>query len=69
MTIAERINYFITAQSPDTSCAGCITRKLGLTRLQHVKQVTVALGTTRDFVREVGVCDFCGEERMVIRRA
>ncbi len=69
MTIAERINYFITAQSPDTICIDCITQELGLKSSQHVQQITAALGTTRDFVREVGVCDFCGEERMVIRRA
>lgn len=69
MIIAERINSFIAIKSPDTYCDGCITHELGLTKSQHVQQITAALGTTRDFVREDGVCDFCGEERKVIRLA
>lgn len=69
MIIAERINSFIKSKSPDIYCDRCITHELGLTKPQHVQQITAALGTTRDFVREHGVCDFCGEERKVIRRA
>ena len=69
MIVAERVNIFIKRVSPDTYCDGCITRELGLTKPQHVAQITAALGTCRDFVREDGVCDFCAEERRVIRRA
>ncbi len=69
MIIAERINSLIKAKSPDSYCDGCITHELGLTRPQHVQQITAALGTTRDFVRQDGVCEFCGEEKKVIRRA
>jgi len=69
MTIAEQINLYLTQHSPNTFCDGCIARELSLTKPQHAQQVTSALGTTRDFVRDDGVCEMCGRGKKVIRRA
>ncbi len=69
MTIAEQINLYLTQHSPNTFCDGCIARELSLTKPQHAQQVTSALGTTRDFVRDAGVCEMCGRGKKVIRRS
>ncbi len=69
MIVAEKINSYITANAPSAFCDGCITSTLGLTKSQHAQQITSALGTTRDFVRENGICDTCGKQKKVTRHA
>ncbi len=59
MTVAERINKFITEIRPEAVCDGCIAVELKL-RPQQVNQVTLALGTTSDFDRDLGDCSMCG---------
>ncbi len=69
MIVAEQINLYLTQHSPNTFCDGCIARELSLMKPQQAQQITSALGTTRDFVREAGVCEICGRGKKVIRRA
>ncbi len=69
MIIAEQINLYLTRHAPNTFCDGCIARELDLRQPQHAQQITSALGTTRDFIREDGICEMCGGQKMVIRRA
>ncbi len=69
MTVAEKINSYVRQHWPDSFCDGCIARELDLAKPQHVQPITSALGTTRDFVREDGVCEMCGKGKKVIRRA
>ena len=68
-SIPQRVNDFIT-KGAGAYCDNCIQRELKLARPQQVQQVTSALETTTDFVREEGRCDLCHEEpRMVIHHA
>jgi len=67
MLVAQRINDFITSLRPKAVCDRCIVEALDLTALAHSQQVTAALGTTSDFVRESGLCSRCKNERTVIR--
>ena len=69
MIVANKINSYITAKAPGAFCDGCITNALGLKKPQHAQQITSTLGTSRDFVKEDGVCETCGEEKKVIRHA
>ena len=66
MLVAQKINDFITSRRPDAVCDKCIVESLGLTVSAHAAQITAALGTTSDFVRERGDCSLCKNERMVI---
>ena len=66
MLVAHKINNFITSRRPAAVCDKCIVESLGLTALAHSAQITAALGTTSDFVRERGECSLCKNERMVI---
>ncbi len=68
MTVAEKINSYIRQHWPDSICDGCIARELDLAK-PHAQQITSALGTTRDFIREDGICSMCGKEKRVTRRA
>ena len=65
MLVAQKINDFITSRRAAV-CDKCIVESLGLTALAHSAQITAALGTTSDFVRERGECSLCKDERMVI---
>lgn len=67
--VAQRINEHLTFEKPKAWCDGCIVKSLSLTANAHSAQITAALGTTSDFVREKGECAMCGDERVVIRRA
>jgi hypothetical protein len=66
--IPYRVNRYIT-QGGQSYCDGCIQEALGLSRPQQVQQVTSALETTSDFVREAGECALCKQPKQVIRRA
>jgi hypothetical protein len=64
--IPYRVNGYIT-QGGQSYCDGCIQKALELSRSQQVQQVTSALETTSDFIREAGVCALCKEPKQVIR--
>lgn len=69
MLVAERVNAFITSQYPEAICDACIVDGIELGRRAHASQITAALSTTSDFVRETGSCRHCGKRVMVIRKA
>jgi hypothetical protein len=68
MLVAQRINDFITAHGQPI-CDKCIMETLELTAHAHSAQITGALGTTSDFMREPGQCSLCKNERVVIHAA
>jgi hypothetical protein len=65
MLVAQRINDFITTHGQPV-CDKCIVGALNLTVHAHSAQITGALGTTSDFIRESGRCSLCKNERVVI---
>jgi hypothetical protein len=68
MSVAQKINDYITAKAPAALCDKCIAEAVGLTNKgAHPAQVTKALGTTSDFTREDGTCSMCKSEKKVIR--
>lgn len=67
--VAQRINEHLTLEKPNAWCDGCITTNLSLTTPAHASQITAALGTTSDFIREQGECSICKQDKKVIRRA
>ena len=69
MLVAERVNAYITRMRPNAVCDPCIADALGLGQQAHASQLTAALGTTSDFIRETARCSICGTKRKVIRRA
>jgi hypothetical protein len=70
MSVPQDINDFITSRRPAAFCNKCVAEGVGLTNdTAHPAQVTAALGTTTDFVREAGTCSMCKNDKTVIRRA
>lgn len=67
-TVPERINRLLT-ELGTPHCDRCIQRDLNLGLSNQVQQVTSALGTTRDFRRERGVCTSCGNRKVVTTRS
>jgi hypothetical protein len=67
MIIAQQVNNYITQRSPDEICDSCIADHLKL-RHQQANRVTMALGTTSDFTRGLGVCVDCDRELITTRR-
>lgn len=67
MLVAQIVNDFISAHHPDPVCDGCIVKGAKLYQPAQAGQITTALGTTSDFVREAGTCSLCGADRKVIR--
>ena len=67
LSLADRINEFITARRPESICDACISRALKV-RDQQINQVTIALATTSDFDRNPGRCVDCGKEQKVTRK-
>jgi hypothetical protein len=50
-------------------CDKCIAESVGLSNnTAHPAQITGALGTTSDFIREAGKCSLCKNGKVVIRR-
>ena len=68
VTVAQRVNNMITDHG-GTLCDRCIAMHLGMKQAPQAQLITQALGTTRDFIREEGLCTLCNGQRMVIRRA
>jgi hypothetical protein len=67
MSIASRINEYLTGREPAMICDPCVARALNI-RDQQANQVTVALATTSDFNRTTGRCADCSKEQKVTRR-
>ena len=65
MIIAERVNDWLKQRSGNAYCDDCIAKHLELRR-QQANRVTMALGTTGEFVRELGKCSECGGEKKVV---
>lgn len=65
-TIPERVNAFIMNRS-GALCDGCIQQGLGIVQNNQVQQITAALATTREFVREQGRCPICRRLKMLTR--
>jgi hypothetical protein len=66
-TIPERVNALIT-HSNGAQCDRCIQEQLGVAQNNQVQQITSALATTCEFVREKAVCAGCGKNKVVTRR-
>ncbi|HYD14649.1 MAG TPA: hypothetical protein VEC11_17510 [Allosphingosinicella sp.] len=67
-SIPLRVNALIT-DSGGSRCDRCIQEALGVSQNNQVQQITSALATTREFVREKAVCETCGKTKSVTRRA
>ena len=65
MYIAQKINDFVTARQPNAVCDECIGNALNLST--QTSQMTAALGTTSDFIRDKGICAICKNKKVVIR--
>ncbi|MDA9529788.1 hypothetical protein ACM42_15415 [Bradyrhizobium sp. CCBAU 25338] len=63
---AEQVNEFITKRRPAFVCDQCIVRGVGLSVRAHANQITAALGTTSDFVREKGSCPECKHTEVMV---
>ena len=61
MTIAQRVNQFLSRRAPAAFCDDCIAKELSLSRRQ-AQRVTSALGMTT-FRRAEGSCSVCEEMR------
>jgi hypothetical protein len=64
MTTAQDINNFLTQKKSRPVCDDCIAKNLELPNRQQSAAVTLALGTTSDFTREVTKCSICGDEKI-----
>ena len=61
MTIAQRVNQFLSRRAPTAFCDDCIAKELSLSRRQ-AQRVTSVLGMTT-FHRAEGSCSVCEEMR------
>jgi hypothetical protein len=61
MTIAKRVEQFLSHRAPAAFCNDCIAKELSLSSRQ-VQRVTGVLGTTT-FHRAEGGCSVCEEMR------
>jgi hypothetical protein len=66
-TVAERVADLLRSKRPESLCDYCIAKLLDLKKRQQANQATNALEHSADFVRQVGECSVCHEDRMVIR--
>jgi len=68
MSRPQEVNDFITRRAPNPVCNKCIAEGLGWpNKTAHPAQITAALATTSDFVREQGLCSICHGEKEVFR--
>ena len=67
-SIPERVNALIS-RSGAATCDRCIQEALDLAQNNQVQQITSALATTREFVREKAPCAACRKVKVVTRRA
>ena len=64
VSVPERVNRFLMERGASI-CDRCIQQSLKLSVSNQVQQITSALGTTRDFKREKGLCSICKNQKMV----
>lgn len=67
-SLPARVNALITA-SAAARCDRCLQEELEVSQNNQVQQITSALATTREFVREKAACAGCGKLKTVTRRA
>lgn len=67
-SIPERVNALIS-RSEGANCDRCIQEELGLSQNNQVQQITSALATTSEFVREKAACASCRKVKVVTRRS
>ncbi|KKN57024.1 hypothetical protein LCGC14_0566460 [marine sediment metagenome] len=68
MSRPQEVNDFVTRKFPDPVCDKCIAEALGFkNKGAHPAQITGALATTSDFIREQGECSICHSQKEVIR--
>jgi len=66
--LPQRVNALIT-MSEGARCDRCLQEELGVSQNNQVQQITSALATTSEFVREKAACLGCGKLKAVTRRA
>lgn len=70
MSVPQQVNDFITSKRPNAVCDKCVADGVGMANNQaHPAQITAALATTSDFIREPGTCAICKGRKKVIRRS
>ncbi|KRR23265.1 hypothetical protein [Bradyrhizobium retamae] len=67
--VAQEVNDFITKRRPAVVCDLCIVRGIGLSVRAHANQITAALATTSEFVREKGSCPDCKQTDVMVIKA
>lgn len=66
MTRAQQVHDLILAKRPKAICDKCLNREMNLRRTASTPgMVAVALATTSEFNRTLGICSFCGDHREV----
>jgi hypothetical protein len=68
VTIATKINEYLTNLKPKAVCDDCIRASLKLSQRQQAALRTETLATTSDFQRQRDECFLCHSEKLVIRR-
>lgn len=69
MSVAQRINDFVTSNKSESICNRCIADSIGLRdKGAHPSQITLALSTTSDFEITKDRCSICKSIKHVIRR-
>ena len=63
-SVPECVNRFLTEHGTPI-CDRCIQQSLKLSLSSQVQQIASALGTTRDFKREKGLCSICKHAKVV----
>lgn len=66
ISVPERVNRFLKERGTPI-CDRCIQQSLKLSLSSQVQQISSALGTTRDFKREKGLCSICKNRKVVTR--
>lgn len=65
VSTAQRVNDFIRRHRPAAVCDACICKGLNFNYVSQAALITMALGTTSDFLRQDGYCVICGNGRIV----
>jgi hypothetical protein len=69
VSVAQKINDFITSHRPAPVCNRCIAQGIGLSDYgAPPAPICVTLATTGDFAQQHGPCSLCHRPRKVIRR-
>ena len=66
MSVPEVIYKFLKSNHSKKYCTGCINIRLKTPGQPQVNQVCLAFGLTSDFIWEMGSCDHCKKNVLVI---